>query len=67
MAVFKYNMLHHERQYVVIHANNRRAGWAETGGIPVLSSAYLVSYKPIKDLISKEVDSLPREDTRFVL
>lgn len=34
MAVFKYNMLHHERQYVVIHANNRRAGWAETGGIP---------------------------------
>lgn len=66
MSVFKYNMLHDGRLYVVVHANNPRAGWAEMG----ISGAQLSlagKLAPIKDLIPKEVDSLPREDTRFVL
>lgn len=56
MSVFKYNMLHDGRLYGVVHANNPKAGWAEMG----ISGAQL-------SLAGKLVDSLPREDTRFVL
>ena len=66
MSVFKFNMLHDRRLYVVGHVNNPRAGWAEMG-ISGAQFSLAGKLEPIKDLIPKEVDSLPREDTRFVL